>query len=80
VSALEHAVADAHGELARGLEAAGLEQDRRALRAVPGGLEWELAGGELTLSFGLQPGEYATTVLRELIEVADRGGHDASDE
>jgi tRNA pseudouridine13 synthase len=51
-----------------GLERAGLEQDRRALRVVPRDLAWEpLTGGVLRLSLTLPAGAYATTVLRELV-------------
>lgn len=81
VRALEESVAAAHAELARGLEAAGLEQARRALRVVPRELRWEIGRDELMLSFVLPRGTYATSVLDELIEVEDRGGADAgSDE
>ncbi len=50
-----------------GLEAAGLEADRRALRVVPSNLEWEgSADGALVVRFGLPRGAYATAVMREL--------------
>lgn len=53
--------------LKAGLESAGLEQERRALRLRPG----ELAGrwqdeATLEVSFTLPPGAYATVVLAEL--------------
>ncbi len=55
-----------------GLEKAGLQQARRALRLRPDGLEWEWLGDEsLMLAFALPPGCYATTVLRELGEIVD---------
>ena len=58
--------------LRTGLEKAGLKQERRALRLRPIGLEWEWLGDDaLVLAFGLPPGCYATTVLRELGEVVD---------
>ena len=51
-----------------GLEAAGLEGARRALRLVPSGLDWEDApGGGLVVRFALARGAYATAVLRELV-------------
>ena len=54
-----------------GLEAAGLEADRRALRVVPSNFAWEeRADGGLTVRFALPRGAYATAVMREL--VADR--------
>ena len=50
--------------LRRGLEAAGLEQERRALRLRPGALAWQWLDADiLQLTFELPPGAYATTVL-----------------
>ena len=58
--------------LRSGLEKAGLKQERRALRLRPDALESEwLAEDVLMLTFALPPGCYATTVLRELGEIAD---------
>lgn len=58
-------------ELAEGLCAAGLEQDRRALRVLPRQLshDYDPAGQTLHLQFALGPGSYATAVLRELFEL-----------
>jgi len=51
-----------------GLEAAGLKQQRRALRVVPRALCWNFpAPDTLCLHFSLPPGSYATSVLRELV-------------
>lgn len=62
--------------LRAGLEAAGLEQERRALRLRPQGLAWDRPDGEsLRLRFELPPGTYATVVLAELGDVATAGGH-----
>jgi len=64
--ALEQAVADAHPELARGLEQAGLDQERRALRVIPQDLQAEwLDDTSLRLSFGMPAGTYATALIRE---------------
>jgi tRNA pseudouridine13 synthase len=79
VRARERAIVAEQGELVRVLEAAGMEQARRALRVVPARLTWELARDELVLSFELPPGAYATTVLRELIDIEDKGGSGAAD-
>ncbi len=71
---LERRLPVAHPVLCRGLEKAGLDQARRALRLVVPDLESELdtAAATLILDFSLPPGSYATTVLRELIApVAD---------
>jgi tRNA pseudouridine13 synthase len=66
--ALESAVlADYPGWLA-GLEAAGLEAARRALRLVVEDLQWQRpAADELQLAFALPAGGYATSVLREIV-------------
>lgn len=49
-----------------GLERAGLEMDRRALRLRVRELAWQWEGADLGLSFRLEKGSYATAVLREL--------------
>ena len=64
LAALEDAASLA---LRQGLESAGLEQERRATRVRPQGLERDwLDGASLQLRFSLPPGAYATTVLAEL--------------
>jgi len=67
VHALEMQVVARHADLAQGLEAAGLEQARRALRLIPQDLAAEMLDGETwRLRFCLPAGCYATAVLREL--------------
>ncbi len=61
------------------LDAAGLEADRRALRLLPEGLRFTLAGSDLTVEFGLQAGGYATVVLRELVETEPLSGETSDD-
>jgi tRNA pseudouridine13 synthase len=64
-------------EFAAGLVAMGMDSERRALRALPGFLDWtwdalaatDVAGATLRLRFALTPGAYATALIRELIEV-----------
>ena len=75
--ALELAVLDAPdaAALAKGLERAGLRQERRALRLRPAGFSWErVADDVLRLRFSLPPGTYATAVLAELGDVVDAAG------
>lgn len=56
--------------LREGLEAAGLRQERRALRMRVGELHWQWSGDDcLHLHFALPAGSYATAVLAELGEV-----------
>ena len=60
-------------DLRAGLEAAGLSQERRALRVRPEALAWSWPAGDvLELRFGLPPGAYATGLLAELGDVRDR--------
>jgi tRNA pseudouridine13 synthase len=74
VRALEDQVAARYSTLATGLAAAGLAQERRALRLVPRELEvtW-LDDATLSLRFGLPAGCYATVLVRELAEYQDVG-------
>jgi tRNA pseudouridine13 synthase len=58
--------------LRKGLEDAGLKQERRALRLVAEGLAWTWPEeATLSLTFSLPPGCYATALLQELGEVSD---------
>lgn len=78
--ALERATIEAHSALARGLEQAGLEQERRALRLAIGDLThvWE-SDDVLMVEFSLGSGAFATTVLRELCDWhADRAQYGQS--
>ncbi len=56
------------GSWQQGLAAAGLRQERRALRLVAGDLQWSWPSPDsLLLEFSLAAGCYATSVLRELV-------------
>jgi len=58
-----------------GLERAGLEQERRALRVLPEGLGWDWPdASSLRLAFSLPPGSYATAVLAQLGALEDAAG------
>jgi tRNA pseudouridine13 synthase len=62
----------ADGRIAEGLARAGLKQERRALRVVPGNLDWEwLPPGALRIGFSLPAGSYATALLHELGWIRD---------
>ncbi|HEY9198053.1 MAG TPA: tRNA pseudouridine(13) synthase TruD [Gammaproteobacteria bacterium] len=62
-----------------GLERAGLEQDRRALRVRVQDLAWNWEAADcLLLHFALSSGSYATAVLREIVSVAGGETEDAS--
>jgi tRNA pseudouridine13 synthase len=66
---LESRIAAADNDLAQGLAAAGMDQERRALRLRPEGLAWRWLDDALEVSFSLPAGAYATTVLREVAQV-----------
>lgn len=69
--ALEREIGLAHADLAQGLAAARMDQERRPLRLLPKTLHWRwLAGDALELSFELPAGAYATVVVRELAATA----------
>ena len=71
---VERSALDADDALAlrKGLEDAGLKQERRALRLVAEGLAWTWPeAATLSLAFSLPPGCYATAVLQELGEISD---------
>ena len=71
---LEQAVADGEPVLARGMEDAGLKQERRALRMRVAGLTHRQVDGEtLVLEFELPAGGYATMVLAEIAGIEDAG-------
>jgi tRNA pseudouridine13 synthase len=67
VAERERAVAEANAVLARGLEAAGLAQERRATRMRVYALQWHWDERDLLLKFRLHRGCFATSVLRELM-------------
>jgi tRNA pseudouridine13 synthase len=71
-AALEVAAAAQLPDLAAGLEAAGLRQERRALRLPVREMTWRHLGNELELAFFLPAGSYATSVLHALGEIVDR--------
>jgi tRNA pseudouridine13 synthase len=66
--ALEQAALAPRQAWANGLEHCGLHQERRALIAKPQNFTWQYRPdlAQLELSFALNPGEYATAVLREI--------------
>lgn len=66
VAALEHEVLAPFAEIISWL-GTQVDADRRALRARPSDMEWQLEGDCLQLAFGLPAGAYATTLVRELI-------------
>jgi tRNA pseudouridine13 synthase len=74
--ALENGVAERHATLCDGMEHAGLDQDRRALVACPGDMSWEWQqADQLVLTFSLLAGNYATSVLGEILRTTEPERH-----
>jgi len=74
--ALEMSVAERHASLCDGMEHAGLDQERRALVATPVEMSWEWPqADQLVLSFSLPAGNYATSVLNEILRTTEPDRH-----
>jgi len=74
--ALENGVAERHAVLCDGMEHAGLDQDRRALVACPADLSWAWPqADQLVLTFALPAGNYATSVLNEILRTTEPERH-----
>ena len=56
-------------QLQQGLEDARLDYQRRAIRCVARDFSWQLYENELALNFELTRGQFATSVLREVVNV-----------
>ena len=74
--ALEMGVAARHAILCDGMEHAGLDQERRALVASPVAMSWEWPqASQLVLTFSLPAGNYATSVLNEILRTTEPDRH-----
>ena len=70
--ALENGVAARHAILCDGMEHAGLDQERRSLVASPADMSWEWPqADQLVLAFSLPAGNYATSVLNEILRTTE---------
>jgi tRNA pseudouridine13 synthase len=67
VRVIEQQLAEAYPDYCRGLEQAGLKQERRNLRLAVQELNWSFGDDRLTLDFVLETGAFATSVLRECL-------------
>ena len=67
LAAFEQRCISAFSGFAEGLEQAGLDYQRRALRCRPKHFTWQCDGQSLALQFELGKGQYATSVLREIV-------------
>ena len=58
------------------MEHAGLDQERRALVASPAEMSWEWPqADQLVLTFSLPAGNYATSVLSEILRASEPDRH-----
>ncbi len=74
--ALENGVAERHAALCHGMEHAGLDQERRALVASPVDMTWDWPqADQLVLTFSLPAGNYATSVLNEILRTTEPARH-----
>jgi tRNA pseudouridine13 synthase len=72
VLALEQAVLQPAADLLTGLSRFGVDAQRRALRLKVSDLEWQwLDESSLHLAFALPSGAFATSVLRELVQLRE---------
>jgi tRNA pseudouridine13 synthase len=69
----EQQVLAQHRSLVQGLEDYRLKAERRAIRLLPQQLTVQQQGNDITLSFALPAGCFATSVLRELLKYQDCG-------
>lgn len=67
IYALEQQTLQAFPLFLAGLEKAGLSYERRALRMMPIDLQWQQEGQDIVLQFSLLRGQFATSLLRELV-------------
>lgn len=74
---LEEGIAEGFPTWCDGLTAFGLAQERRALRLPLTDLSADWMTEGLMLRFSLPAGCYATTVLRELVDVGETGPYDS---
>jgi tRNA pseudouridine13 synthase len=74
--ALENGVAERHATLCHGMEYAGLDQERRALVASPEAMSWEWPqDDQLVLTFSLPAGNYATSLVNEILLATESNRH-----
>lgn len=70
--ALERAVVEAHPRLAAVFATTRMKPERRPLKMLPEGFEWQWKGSDqLVLKFWLAPGQYATSLLGDVFEITD---------
>ena len=66
----EHRLASKHPQIRGTLEDLGLRQERRVISLYADNMAWELKGSQLRVSFVLPSGSFATSILREVVDVS----------
>lgn len=66
---LESKAMSGYGLFQDGLERRGLEYQRRSIRCIPQGIEMSAQDSQVVINFSLQSGQFATSVIRELIDL-----------
>ncbi|MGR5541436.1 tRNA pseudouridine(13) synthase TruD, partial [Vibrio campbellii] len=66
--ALEQPIVDDETDLMALIRGNRMRHDRRAIALKPQQLSWEVEGDSITLSFSLDAGSFATSIVRELVE------------
>tara|TARA_R110000868_G_scaffold76105_1_gene219191 strand:+ start:444 stop:1493 length:1050 start_codon:yes stop_codon:yes gene_type:complete len=61
--------ASEYSSVTSALEKLGLKQERRALRLLPENMTWTLTDEQLVLNFDLPAGAFATSVIREVVDI-----------
>jgi len=69
--AIEQLAVAPYSQILDTLEHVGLKKEQRSLVAHPVDLEWSFTENTLRLKFALSGGQYATSLLRELLDVRD---------
>jgi tRNA pseudouridine13 synthase len=72
----EQDVANSYPKVAQTLSALGLKQERRPISLYTTNLQWQLDNDQLSMTFELPAGAFATSVLREIVTIdkPDQGG------
>lgn len=73
IDSVEREATEAFGDLRSGLERLGVEAGHRALRLRVADLSWDVEDDALWLEFRLPAGGFATSVLREIAAIVDKG-------
>ncbi|QIA64254.1 tRNA pseudouridine(13) synthase TruD [Vibrio astriarenae] len=66
--AIEQPIVDQEADLMALIRGNRMRHERRSIALKPQDLSWEVEGDSITLSFSLDAGSFATSIVRELVE------------